>query len=830
MFASLLFSASNVVKLGQVTPGGGCLPHKSGPALAVSLINALNNGQGFPIGTNNKYITFNLTQYDAGSTGGTEADYDTLHFNLINQLIYQDGVDLIVGSCSGKATNESYTANDAGKIIMAQVGPNALYEDDNGDPSYPYLFGIHVSSYQYAQPAIRLMNFQGARTLAVFGRKQSLFFQTTCSYGASYAVSLGMEVVMQVEYQATGADSLRDNLTVGSSDYLYHQELARNISTLNPDMIVGCMGGSEADIYLGVWNELGWSPKGSFFTCTTWGWPEAMGLDGGDGGYLAGSGQWHKAMTYTDDLVGTVANFETQYTAMFSDHTWTYDSVGSYVIPFVYMKAMQKAWRYDTVNDTEAADLLGDATRYEKFRVALSLLLEAQTLFGPVEFDTRRRNVGRGPANMQYLPTSIGSTTMSSHCVAPTEVAEAVLVYPTPGSQGCSGDQLADANSSACWLCSKCVDCPNVTISSCDSGSLKRTVAYPGESSSTCNVERGLPKEVDCDWVETDSDAAQGIGFLALVLALLKLALLAIVFMKRHTPVMRASQPLFCYLMIIGALFADLSVFIDALAGGEPSDFNCAWRPAFLLLAACLLFAPLFLKTYRVWRIFDNPSMKNLNLSNKRMLGYIASVLGVNYIILAIWYIVETPEPTPERYEALPGIFFEDEVRYCYEGNNPPVFVVLIYLLQGSMLAYGVFLGFKVRNAPSEYNESRTILAVLLVIMVVSVIAVPLFNIQTDALAAFILVSIAVLMVSSVSTGVIFAPKLLMIFTGHGFAAQVGPNNTMMSVAPTGTIASKTESDNGEKVSELADRVRELEEENLELKEKLKGLEASNGK
>ena len=71
MFASFLFAASNVVKLGQVTPGGGCLPHKSGPALAVSLINALNNGQGFPVGTNNKYITFNLTQYDAGSTGGT---------------------------------------------------------------------------------------------------------------------------------------------------------------------------------------------------------------------------------------------------------------------------------------------------------------------------------------------------------------------------------------------------------------------------------------------------------------------------------------------------------------------------------------------------------------------------------------------------------------------------------------------------------------------------------------------------------------------------------------------------------------------------------------
>ena len=72
------------------------------------------------------------------------------------------------------------------------------------------------------------------------------------------------------------------------------------------------------------------------------------------------------------------------------------------------------------------------------------------------------------------------------------------------------------------------------------------------------------------------------------------------------------------------------------------------WATFFALIHTPLRW-PLFLKTYRVWRIFDNPSMKNLNLSNKRMLGYVAAVLGANYIVLAIWYIVDKPEPTPER-------------------------------------------------------------------------------------------------------------------------------------------------------------------------------------
>ena len=85
-----------------------------------------------------------------------------LHHGLIQTLVHQDGVDLLVGSCSGKATNESHTADALGRIIMAQVGPNSLYENADGEPGYPYLFGIHVSSYFYAQPAIRLMSFQGA--------------------------------------------------------------------------------------------------------------------------------------------------------------------------------------------------------------------------------------------------------------------------------------------------------------------------------------------------------------------------------------------------------------------------------------------------------------------------------------------------------------------------------------------------------------------------------------------------------------------------------------------------------------------------------------------
>ena len=54
-----------------------------------------------------------------------------------------------------------------------------------------------------------------------------------------------------------------------------------------------------------------------WLTCTTWGWPEGLnggrGLDGGNGSYMFGSGQWHKDMVYSDPVVGSRQQFMAQY-------------------------------------------------------------------------------------------------------------------------------------------------------------------------------------------------------------------------------------------------------------------------------------------------------------------------------------------------------------------------------------------------------------------------------------------------------------------------------------------------------------------------------------
>ena len=142
--------------------------------LAANLINALNGGNGFAIGYSKQhYVKLDL---DSRQVSATDPDYAASHAAEINSLL-SAGVDLFVGTCSFSSDVEKPVVDSAAKILIAQVGPNAFYEKQVGAGTEPYntIFGIHLSSYRYTEPALRLLSMRGAQTLAVAGRQQSLF-------------------------------------------------------------------------------------------------------------------------------------------------------------------------------------------------------------------------------------------------------------------------------------------------------------------------------------------------------------------------------------------------------------------------------------------------------------------------------------------------------------------------------------------------------------------------------------------------------------------------------------------------------------------------------
>ena len=300
--ADPLPSDTTYITIGQNT-GTSCTKHRDGAALAVSKINALNDNRGFKVGyTGAHYVKFRLVSVIAGTDQTT--DFETTFRNITTHLTTTDtyNVDMFVGSCSNYAGYEKDIVNAAGKIITAQVGPGVYYEDETGAPdaSLTHVFGIHLSSYTYTYPSLLAAKYQGASTFAIAGRDASVFFQSTCAKAEDYALGLGLEqAIPRVEY----ASALKD-------DEEYQRQLARDLCNSQADIIIGCIGGGgkgngyEADFWVDEWRKMGnCNPEAVWLTCTTWGWK----TDDHDEAFMLGGGQWHPAMSYSDDFYSSGA-------------------------------------------------------------------------------------------------------------------------------------------------------------------------------------------------------------------------------------------------------------------------------------------------------------------------------------------------------------------------------------------------------------------------------------------------------------------------------------------------------------------------------------------
>ena len=235
-----------------------------------------------------------------------------------------------------------------------------------------------------------------------------------------------MNVVMHTTYE----DGEQNNVN-------FQKGLAKEITAMNPDVVVGCVGNPEANVWYKVFRKQNFHPKAMFMTCAGWGWPEQVfsnadrtdvvtnsseitsndyaGLHPLDGLHAYAAGQWTKAMSekstnlaaYVDDIVGGVGGFEREYKKMDYAEDFTYDSVAAYTAVYVYMANMRN---YLRSQDGAKIDpqLLNDAVEYEAIRRNLFKNRIQSTIYGPVTFDDNLQNEGRGPGNM-YVDRYEGS-------------------------------------------------------------------------------------------------------------------------------------------------------------------------------------------------------------------------------------------------------------------------------------------------------------------------------------------------------------------------------------------------------------------------------------
>ena len=106
-----------------------------------------------------------------------------------------------------------------------------------------------------------------------------------------------------------------------------------------------------------------------------------------------------------------------------------------------------------------------------------------------------------------------------------------------------------------------------------------------------------------------------------------------LVWFHRAHPVIRSASPLFLLMSIAGAalLFVASFLLVAPVTAASCSAFS--WSLNFGLM---LCFAPLFAKTYRIYRIFGRKKLSVVQLSNRKLLLVLLGMLIIEAVLMAV--------------------------------------------------------------------------------------------------------------------------------------------------------------------------------------------------
>eukprot|EP00004_Rigifila_ramosa_P006303 TRINITY_DN16_c0_g1_i5.p1 TRINITY_DN16_c0_g1~~TRINITY_DN16_c0_g1_i5.p1 ORF type:complete len:2061 (-),score=522.40 TRINITY_DN16_c0_g1_i5:111-5708(-) len=251
-----------------------------------------------------------------------------------------------------------------------------------------------------------------------------------------------------------------------------------------------------------------------------------------------------------------------------------------------------------------------------------------------------------------------------------------------------------------------------------------------------------------------------GVAF-CVILFLLLLSLIGVgslIFKYRNTKIITAISPHFCYAILFGNVIA---VFALVFFMGLPDEAWCTLRLWLPSLAFTLIFGCLFVKTWRIWKIFDNKNMKRIQITNMDLAYRVLALLSLE-ITLLFFETVLNPKAAHISYDAGGTRVVCGNKK---EGGQS-VLMTVLFAEKLLLLLVGCFLSWRTRHVVSYYNESKHIaFSVYNVLFIAGMIIPILLFLGSNVYVYTVLVEIGGIMVILATTLALFGPRLYALFT-----------------------------------------------------------------
>lgn len=301
----------------------------------------------------------------------------------------------------------------------------------------------------------------------------------------------------------------------------------------------------------------------------------------------------------------------------------------------------------------------------------------------------------------------------------------------------------------------------------------------------TTNVPHSLPMvEVNNNYI-SGGLRATGFALSALVVILsIGFALWTVLRRQKKSKVVIASQPIFLHLICAGVLLMGSAIIPlsidDEIVSVRGCDIACMTTPWLFVLGFALSFAALFSKTWRINKIFHNPSLKRMKISAFDVMRPLAALLVVNVLVLSLWSGLNPLKWEREvtRVDVF-GQTVEREGR-CESGSFAAYVSVLAVVNMGALLV-AAYQAYCARDIAVEFSESSYIGKAIGLFLLACLYGIPVLAITWDDPSARYFVLLILDFVCSFSVLLlIFVPKVIFDRRG-GFkrAGQIVAKHTM---------------------------------------------------
>ncbi|MES1915005.1 MAG: hypothetical protein MHM6MM_007014 [Cercozoa sp. M6MM] len=272
-------------------------------------------------------------------------------------------------------------------------------------------------------------------------------------------------------------------------------------------------------------------------------------------------------------------------------------------------------------------------------------------------------------------------------------------------------------------------------------------------------------------------------ALVAVLVALMSVVLLALLYFNtkyREKRIIRMSSPTVNNVTLVGAIVAILTIVVWGIdthyVGIDSMNTVCAMRVWLPAIAFSVMYASMFAKIMRVWRIFRSAELlERTAFTLTQVLALIGAAVFVDLVLLTAWQL-----DAPVKFELTlleesltpDSRLMKEMVGECRCSNS--VYPILLLVYKGLLLLAGASLAYSTRHVEiPALNDSRlTGVSIYLVSTGFVLVTIAGYIVEASQInERFALLAFATLGAVGASMGIVFVPKLLAVHRGIDWGA-----------------------------------------------------------